>query len=161
MTEIFSDLYVYFSLQYRQEIDRWREQVRQEPRNARARLELGRTLLKCGLYREAVNELAQVDPDSGSRRRALYNSLVAGCRGGLYAGAIENGVACLEIEPNDERARYWLWLVVAVARRCVSSRASPAGSRSTPNRRAAAPAGGAPHAALGNPSLSRISRICP
>jgi hypothetical protein len=110
VTEIFSDLHIYFSLQYRQEIDRWREQLRRRPKNARARLELGRTLLKCGLYREAISELAKVEPDSPLRRRALYNSLVAACRGGLYARAIEDGVACLEIEPRNERARYWLWL---------------------------------------------------
>jgi tetratricopeptide (TPR) repeat protein len=110
ITELFSDLHVYFSLQYRHEIDRWRERVRRHPGDARARLELGRTLLKCGLYREAIEELARVDSDSKLRRRALYHSLVAGCRGGLYADAIEDGIACLEIEPGDELARYWLWL---------------------------------------------------
>ncbi len=110
VSELFSDLHVYFSLQYGREVDRWRERVRRRPGDARARLELGRTLLKCGLYREAIDELARVDGGSKLRRQALYHRLVAGCRGGLYAGAVEDGVACLEIEPGDERARYWLWL---------------------------------------------------
>ncbi len=110
VTELFSDLQVYFSLEYREEIERWRERVRRRPGDDRARLELGRTLLKCGLYREAAEELSRVAPDSSLRQRALYNSLVASCRGGLYPRAIEDGVACLELDPEDEEARYWLWL---------------------------------------------------
>ncbi len=110
MTELFSDLDVYFSLRYREEIDRWRDRVRRRPGDARARLELGRTLVKCGLYREAADELARVAPGSSLRQRALYNSLVANCRGGLYRRAVEDGVACLELDKDDERARYWLWL---------------------------------------------------
>ena len=110
VTELFSDLHVYFSLQYREEIDRWRERVESDGEDDRARLELGRTLLKCGLYREAIAELGRIEPGSKLRRRALYNLLVAGCRGGLYDGAIEDGVACLELDPDDDRARYWLWL---------------------------------------------------
>ena len=110
VTEIFSDLHIYFSLQYREEIDRWRERVRREPGNDRARVELGRTLIKCGLYREAAEELARVGRGSSQRHRALYNALVASCRGGLYSRAFETGVACLEDDPDDQRARYWLWL---------------------------------------------------
>jgi tetratricopeptide (TPR) repeat protein len=109
-TEIFSDLHVYFSLQYREEIERWRKRVERRPNDARARLELGRTYLKCGLYREAGEELSRVAPGSSLRRRALYSGLVAHCRGGLYERAVEDGVACLELDSGDERARYWLWL---------------------------------------------------
>ena len=110
LTELFSDLEVYFGLQYREEIELWRERVRRRPDDAHARLELGRTLAKCGLYREAAEELASVAPGSSLRRQALYNSLVANCRAGFYPRAIEDGVACLGLEPDDERARHWLWL---------------------------------------------------
>ena len=110
VTELFSDLEIYFRLEYRQEIERWRVRVRRRPDDARARIELGRTLVKCGLYREAADELDQVPAGSALRRRALYNRLVAHCRGGLYAQAFEDGIACLELEPEDEGARYWLWL---------------------------------------------------
>ena len=40
--EIFTDLHVYFSLQYREELEHWQERVRRDPNDGRARLELGR-----------------------------------------------------------------------------------------------------------------------
>ena len=49
VTELFTDLDVYFRLEYREELRRWRDRVEREPENDRARLELGRTLIKCGL----------------------------------------------------------------------------------------------------------------
>jgi hypothetical protein len=110
VVEIFSDLQVYFSLQYGSELERYRQHLQRYPDDARARLECGRTFMKCGLFREAIDELAIAVRDPAVQRRAHYESLVASYRLGEYSRAIRHGVACLEQDLTDERARYWLWL---------------------------------------------------
>jgi ASPIC and UnbV/FG-GAP-like repeat len=110
VVEIFSDLPVYFSLQYSAELERYRQHLQQYPDDARARLECGRTFMKCGLFQEAIDELAISMRDPVVQRRAQYESLVASYRLGEYSQAVRHGVACLEQDLTDERARYWLWL---------------------------------------------------
>ena len=111
--ELFSDLRIYFGLRYDDELARLRERARRSPSDARVRLELGRTLGKCGLLEEAIAELgAAIDlaTSDGLRRRALYERLVARCRAGDAEGAVADGAACVALDPADERARFWLWL---------------------------------------------------
>ncbi len=108
--EIFSDLRIYFSLRYGDEIARWQARVDHSPGDARARLELGRTYLKCGLFPEAVAELGRVADDRRLGSRALYQSLVARNKAGDFSGAVRDGCECLERYPSHEEARYWLWL---------------------------------------------------
>jgi hypothetical protein len=110
VTETFSDLHMYFSLQYGEELERYQQHLQRYPNDAWARLELGRTFMKCGLFQEAVDELEIAAQEPVIRRRALYESLVANYRLGEYARAIHHGVACLEQDTTDERACYWLWL---------------------------------------------------
>jgi tetratricopeptide (TPR) repeat protein len=115
VVEIFSDLQVYFSLQYGEELERYRRHLQHYPNDARARLECGRTFMKCGLFREAVDTLESSTHDPAVQRQANYESLVAHYRLGDYWRAIRHGIACLEQDLTDERARYWLWLAARKA----------------------------------------------
>jgi tetratricopeptide (TPR) repeat protein len=108
--EVFSDLPVYFTLQYGAEIERYQKYLQQYPNDAWAHLQFGRTFMKCGLFQEALHELEIAARDPHVQQRAHYESLVSNYRLGQYSRAIGHGVACLEEDPTDERARYWLWL---------------------------------------------------
>jgi hypothetical protein len=110
VTETFSDLHVFFGLHYGEELERYQQYLRQTPDDMRARLELGRTFMKCGLFREAVAELETATQDPTVQGRAHYESLVANYRLGEYTRAIHHGVTCLEQDMTNERARHWLWL---------------------------------------------------
>jgi hypothetical protein len=55
--ELYSEVGVYVSLQYKDLIDRHAEQLKSNPNDYAARTELGRVYLKCGLYDEATREL--------------------------------------------------------------------------------------------------------
>jgi tetratricopeptide (TPR) repeat protein len=70
--EVFSDLPVYFTLQYGAEIERYQKYLQQYPNDARAHLQFGRTFMKCGLFQEAINELEIAARDPHVRRRAHY-----------------------------------------------------------------------------------------
>ncbi len=108
--EVFSDLPVYFTLQYGAELERYQKFLLERPNDAWAHLQFGRTFMKCGLFQEAVHELEIAARDPSVRRRAHYESLVCNYRLGQYSQAIGHGVASLEEDPTDERARFWLWL---------------------------------------------------
>ena len=110
VTELFSDLHVYFSLQYGEVLERHQQYLQQHPHDAWARLELGRTFMKCGLLEEAVKELDIAAQTPSVARRALYESMVANYRLGQYATAMHAGRLCLEHDLADDQARYWLWL---------------------------------------------------
>ncbi|HLE85542.1 MAG TPA: VCBS repeat-containing protein, partial [Thermoanaerobaculia bacterium] len=136
--ETFTDLPVYFSLQYREELERLRARLGRRPGDARTRLALGRTLMKCGLFREAAAELDAVvratdsqdrtgQPDElartaaaragtpAVRRRALYEAGVAHYRRGAFHEAVDRAAEALALDPADEKARFWLWLAAGKA----------------------------------------------
>ena len=108
--ETFTDLHVYFSLQYQQELDHWQQRAEQDPNDHRARLELGRTYIKCGLFPEAIEELQTLTDQPVWRSRALYESMIARYRAGDFAGAACDGVRSLQLDSTNQPARYWLWL---------------------------------------------------
>ena len=110
VVETFTDLHVYFSLQYDEELAHWKERVRRDPRDHRARLELGRTYIKCGLFPEAITELESLKDKPAWKRRALYESMIARYRSGDYTRAIADGAASLELAADRQQTRYWLWL---------------------------------------------------
>ena len=110
VVEVFSDLHIYFSLQYNEELERWQQCVKERPGDAAARLELGRTYMKCGLFEEATRELEIAAKTPELRHRALYERTVALYRCANYRTAIRDGTACLTLRPKCERTRYWLWL---------------------------------------------------
>src|SRR5262249_14464242 len=89
---------------------RYQQYLRQYPDDAWAHLQFGRTFMKCGLFQEALAELALAGRDPSVQHRAHYESLVCNYRLGQYAHAINHGVACLAADAEDEPARFWLWL---------------------------------------------------
>ncbi|MCP3963348.1 MAG: CRTAC1 family protein [bacterium] len=115
VVEIFTDLHVYFSLQYPKELAHWQQRLRRDPGDHRARLELARTYTKCGLYPEAVAELEPLRRKPEWRRRALYESLIASYRVGDHARAIADGADCLELAEAHQQTRFWLWLAAQKA----------------------------------------------
>ncbi len=115
VVEIFTDLHVYFSLQYREELDHWRSRLSRDPEDARARFELGRTYIKCGLYAEAAAELEALAEQPAWQRRALYEKMIAHYRAGEYARAIAAGNRSLTLDPERPVTRYWLFLAAEAA----------------------------------------------
>ena len=116
VVETFSDLDTYFTLRYQRELARWRQRVQRRPRDHRARLQLGRTYLKCGLFEEAAEVLRGLrDGPAGVIGSAAYHGLVASYRAGDLEGAFAEGVRCLDLEPRHDRARYWLFLTAQQA----------------------------------------------
>ena len=115
VVEVFTDLHVYFSLQYQDELRSYQQKVERDPKDHRSRFGLARTYLKCGLYPQALAELEILGREPGWRRRALYESLIANYRAGETAAAIHSGARCLELDPSHERTRFWLWLAAEKA----------------------------------------------
>lgn len=111
MFDPINDQRMFVSLQYGKELDRQQQQVQRNPGDVTARINLGRTYLKCGLYLEAARELeiAAKCPDPSLRARALYEGTVASYRAGNFAAAVRTGTAALAIDSASERARFWLW----------------------------------------------------
>lgn len=107
--EVFSDLSTYFTLRYGEELERRHQFLLDHPEDSKARLEYGRTLMKCGLFQEALLELELASQHPASRRRALYECQVAYYRVGDFPAAMRAGVDCLEYTSGDPRSRYWLW----------------------------------------------------
>ena len=108
--EIFSDLEIYFTLHYQDEVQRLRQEVARNPRDAARRLQLARTLMKCGLFKEAAEELASVAGDSNVASRAAYERLVCQYKMGRFGDAVDDGLRCLAGEPKNDRAKHWLWI---------------------------------------------------
>lgn len=115
LVEVFSDLPVYFTLRYGEDLARRQRHLANHPADDKARLELGRTLMKCGLFEEAVAELERAAQNPTFRQRANYERQVAYYRLGDFSKAMESGVAFLDQDPDDARSRYWLWLAAEKA----------------------------------------------
>lgn len=111
VVETFSDLDIFFSLRYRQELDVYEDMLRARPDDARARLQLGRTYLKLGLFDQAAATLRQITDGSPELRRdALFGALVAATRAGDLEAAFADGAACLDLDAGHDNARFWLYL---------------------------------------------------
>ncbi len=105
-----SDIAPFVRLQYNDLIERHRERLAKAPDDAATRRELGRVYIKCGRYADAIDELQAAGKDAAVRANAMYDSCVAHYRAGKFNGAIQDGVEALTANPDNERARYWLWL---------------------------------------------------
>jgi tetratricopeptide (TPR) repeat protein len=108
--EMFSDIDVFVALQYKEVLRRLREILASSPDQAATRLELGRTLVKCGLNEEAASELERAAADPACRESALHELAVAHFRAGRLDLAVQAGSAVLTLNPAHDRARAWLWL---------------------------------------------------
>src|SRR5882724_604140 len=105
-----SDLAPFVRLQYKDLIDRSLERLKTAPQDAATRRELGRLYIKCGRYADAIAELHTAAGNPSVRGDAMYDACVAWYRSGKFQSAIEDGVAAMTANPDNERARYWLWL---------------------------------------------------
>ena len=110
LIEAYLDYPVFQALQYQEEIERYRERLRQAPDDPIARLHLGRAFIKCGLYSQALDELAIAARHPRTRAQALYERTVAGTRAGLYRQAIRDGVSAIEAGADEPRTQHWMWL---------------------------------------------------
>ena len=110
LVEAFLDYPVFQALQYKDEIDRYRQRLAVAPDDPVARLHLGRAFIKCGLYAQALDELAIAARDPQTRAQALYERTVAGTRAGSYHQAILDGVSAIDAGADEPRAQHWMWL---------------------------------------------------
>ncbi len=108
--DMFTELQVFVGLEYTQVIQKCEERLKTAPADHRIRYELGETLIKCGLYDQAVTELRQVAEDSSYYADALHEASVAHYRAGRLEPAARTAVEALDANPANERTRSWLWL---------------------------------------------------
>jgi len=110
MVDVYCDVGVYVSLQYKKLVDLHRERLREHPDDHATRVELGRVYVKLGLYDQAVRELGIAAGNPATRARARHESAVAHYRAGRFRQAVADGVAAMTEDSKNERARAWLWL---------------------------------------------------
>jgi tetratricopeptide (TPR) repeat protein len=108
--EMFTDVQIFVGLEYRDLIKKLEDRLERAPNDDAARLELGVTLLKCGLYEDATRHLLEASKSPSQRPRALHEAAVALHRGGKFESAARTGSEALIADPNNERALAWLWL---------------------------------------------------
>jgi tetratricopeptide (TPR) repeat protein len=108
--ELFQDFPVFIQLEYDELLNRLRKRVAAAPGDIGARLELGRTLLKCGLYDDAERELLRIPKGSSQYAAALHDLAVALVRAGRFERGADFAVKSLHENPGNERTQFWLWL---------------------------------------------------
>jgi hypothetical protein len=110
MADSFTDAHVFVSLQYKEQMRRWKEEAKERPDDADLHMKMGVTYTKMGLYPQAVEAFEVAARDEQTRAEALYLSLVASYRGGDYERALHDGRGSLSIRPDDRRTRWWSFL---------------------------------------------------
>jgi tetratricopeptide (TPR) repeat protein len=108
--EMFTEVHVFIGLEYRELMDKYRVRLKAHPDDHSTRVELGRTLIKCGLYDDAARELELVPEESSHYATAMHDAAVALNRGGRYLHSAEIAVKAIEAAPDNERAISWLWV---------------------------------------------------
>ncbi|MBS1859151.1 MAG: VCBS repeat-containing protein [Acidobacteria bacterium] len=100
----------FVSLEYKDLTDRYLERLKRQPNDAVTRLDLGQLYVKCGRYDDAVRELALAAKDPRCRAMALHFTQVAHHRAARFEQGAASGLAAMEADPRNERARLWLFL---------------------------------------------------
>jgi tetratricopeptide (TPR) repeat protein len=111
--QIFSEFPVYITLEYRELIERQEQWVAAHPADGTRRMELGRSLVKVGRYRDAVehlNQAAATSPDASVRSTALHEAGVASFFCGDFEAALSHENRALDVNPRNAPARFWAWL---------------------------------------------------
>jgi hypothetical protein len=108
--ELYTEQQVFVGLEYRDVIDRGKARLAAAPGDHGTRVDLGHTLIKCGLYEEAVQELIKVPEDSSYRARAMHEAGLGLYLSGRYERAARACGASMAANPKDERVRLLLWL---------------------------------------------------
>lgn len=111
VVEMFCEVHIYVSLQYKEIIQVHTNRLSQAPDDAVTRMELGRILIKCGRYVEAGRELRLAAKDPAVAAGAFHEAAVAHYRAGMYEEGARDGVAAMNLNPENERARAWLWQI--------------------------------------------------
>ena len=108
--EMFTEIQIYVGLEYRELIERYEARLKQFPGDDAARMELGRNQVKCGLYGDAARNLLVASKNPSLRAVSLHEAAVALHRCGKFEEAARVGSEAMVADPNNERARSWLWL---------------------------------------------------
>jgi len=108
--QMYTELPVFIGLEYKEVIARCQKRLEHSPGDYKTRLELGEILGKCGLYEQAEEELMKIPRESWFYATACHEAAVSMGRAGKLTRAAQWGVDALEANPDNERARYWLWL---------------------------------------------------
>ena len=112
VSKTWSDLPVYFTLQYGRLLEELRRRLEERPHDSDLRFVYASTLLECGLFREAAEQFESLP---GGERRARHWALVARCRAGDFERAVEVGRTCVDV---GGEATSRLWLHLACERAC-------------------------------------------
>jgi len=110
MADSFADIHVFTSLQYKERIERLSETLEKNPDDHPARLRLGQTYIKTGLYEKAVAELALACESPSLRAEALHESAIANYRAGRFEQAARDADASMRENSSNLNTRWWLWL---------------------------------------------------
>ncbi len=108
--DMFTELQVFVGLEYTDVIRKCEERLKTAPDDHRIRYELGETLVKCGLYEQAVTQLRHIPEDSSYYANGMHEASVALYRAGRLDEAARTAVEALQANPANERTRSWLWL---------------------------------------------------
>ncbi len=108
--EVFDDAHVYATLQYREVLERYRQRLERSPGDGPTRVEMARTLIKCGLYHEAIHELEVAGKDPRARPQALHELAVASFRAGRFTDAGLFAREAMAMNDGHPRTRLLLWL---------------------------------------------------
>ncbi len=108
--QIFSEFPVYVGLEYGKIIARHQRWLDDHPEDSATRTELGRTLVKLGRFKEALEELNNAAQDLSVRSVALHEAGLAHYFSGAFAEAIHAECAALQANPDNQPARHWAWL---------------------------------------------------
>jgi hypothetical protein len=107
--EVFDDAHVYATLQYREVLDHYKQRLDRAPGDSKARIEMARTLIKCGLYHEAIRELEMVRNDPRVRPEAFHELAVASFRAGRFTDALHYAQESMAMT-GSRRTQLLLWL---------------------------------------------------
>ncbi len=110
MAETLADVHIFVSLQYNDLVKRYDERIERNPDDVETRLDRAKTLLKMGLYDDAVQDFRSAADNPRLRAEALRDSAVANYRAGKYREAVADSIRSLSSDGSNKRARYWLWL---------------------------------------------------
>lgn len=108
--ELFAEVQLWVGLEYKDLIEKYEARLLRAPQDNTTRTELGRTQVKCGMYDAAATNLLIAAKDPSHRAIALHEAAVALHRAGKFEGAARVGSEAMAADPNNERARSWLWL---------------------------------------------------
>ena len=108
--EMFTELPVFNGLEYGDLIDKCETRLANEPDDHRTRMELARTLSKCGRYTDADVEFKKIPAEASQYVMARHEAAVALYRAGRYLPAAQSEVDSLGADPSSDRSRAILFL---------------------------------------------------